>query len=250
MRQFALIACFILWQCTAAAETVTVFAAASLKTALDQVASDWQKSEGVVISYGGSAAMAKQIIAGAPADIFISAAPEWMDQLQTGGQITNASRRNLWGNQLVLIGPANAAPIDLSQTADFFERLGPGRLAMGAAASVPAGHYGRAALTYLGLWPQAQDHLAETENVRAALELVARGQTPLGVVYASDAQGDARVAVVAQFPENSHPPILYPAALTATANGAAVQFLDYLASPAASARFAAQGFTILATPND
>ncbi len=225
------------------AEPVTIFAAASLKTALDQVASDW--SSDTVISYGGSAAMAQQILAGAPADIFISAANDWMDVLQQGGAIIPASRRDLWGNQLVLIAAKGSAELDLTKPDDFFGMLADGRLAMGQTETVPAGQYGRAALIHFGLWPRVQAQLAQTENVRAALELVALGEAPLGIVYATDVRGDPRVTIAARFPDVSHPAIVYSAALTKTAVPQAAAFLQYLTTPAASARFAAQGFSIL-----
>lgn len=234
----------------AIAEPVTIFAAASLKTALDLVASDWQANGEVVISYGGSAALAKQIIAGAPADIFISAAPEWMDKVDLAGGIATTSRRDLWGNALVVIGAAGTAPLDLRAPNALHAALGAGRLAMGQTTSVPAGQYGRASLTALGLWDGVKDQLAETENVRAALDLVALGEAPVGIVYATDAQSDARVSVIAHLPSGSHPAIRYPAALTKTAVPAAAAFLDYLSSPAASARFAAQGFVILPHQNE
>jgi molybdate transport system substrate-binding protein len=231
------------------AEEVTVFAAASLKTALDQIAADWQAVSGqsAVISYGGSAALAKQILAAAPADIFISAAPEWMDAVAEAGLIVPESRVDLLGNRLVLIahGPG-AAPITLDGSTDLAGMLAGGRLSVAMVDSVPAGQYGKEALTSLGLWDSVKDSLAQSENVRVALQLVSLGEAPLGVVYASDAIADtATVSVVATFPEASHRPIIYPAAAIAGSGPEAQDFLDHLASPEARVVFEAQGFTVL-----
>lgn len=234
----------------AAAEEVTVFAAASLKTALDKIAGPWGAATGntVTLSYAGSPQLAQQITAGAPADVYISAAPDWMDRLQAGGLIGPASRRDLLGNSLVIVAPAaEAAPLDLAAE-PLLDRLGAeGKLAMALVGSVPAGVYGKQSLTSLGLWDAVAPSVAEAENVRAALALVARGEAPLGVVYASDAVAEPDVAVVASLPQDSHDPITYPAALVTQPEPkpAAQAFLDALSTPEARGVFEAEGFTIL-----
>ena len=234
----------------AQAEDITVFAAASLKTALDQIGADWQAGTGnsAVLSYGGSSALAKQIIEGAPADVFISAAPNWMDAVAEAGLIVPDSRVDLLGNTLVLIahGPG-VAPITLDAGTDLAGMLGGGRLSMALVDAVPAGQYGREALTSLGLWDSVKDSLAQSDNVRAALQLVALGEAPLGIVYASDAIADAAaVSVIATFPAESHSPIIYPVAVIAAGGKPeAEMFVDYLTSPEARLVFEAQGFTVL-----
>lgn len=231
-----------------AAAEVTVFAASSLKTALDGVAAAWQAETGnsTAISYAGSPALARQIIAGAPAEVFLSAAPEWMDSVAEAGLLRPDSRVDLLGNQLVLIAPGPAAaPLPLDASTDLAARLDGGKLSMAMVDSVPAGQYGREALTSLGLWDSVKDSVVQSENVRAALQFVALGEAPLGVVYLSDAIADTSVSIVATFPETSHRPIIYPAALTTLASPEAAAFLDFLSSPAAQAIFAAQGFTVL-----
>lgn len=233
---------------TARAETVTVFAAASLAGAMEDVAADWQAATGhrAVLSFAGSAALARQIQAGAPADIFISAGIDWIDALEASGDLRPGTTRDILGNRLVLIAhDPGAAPVTLGPDLDLGALLDDGRLAIAMVDAVPAGMYGRAALESLGLWPQAAPRLAQTENVRAALALVTRGEAPYGIVYATDAQaaGDA-VTVVAHFAPDTHPPIRYTAAITAQSTSPAAQtFLDALVTPAAQARFAAQGFT-------
>jgi molybdate transport system substrate-binding protein len=234
----------------AQAAEVTVFAAASLKTALDEIAAGWQAESGnsAVLSYGGSSALAKQIIEGAPADIFISASTEWMDAVADAGLVVPESRVDLLGNRLVLIAHgAGVAPVTLDGSTDLAGMLAGGKLSMAMVSSVPAGQYGKEALTSLGLWDSVKDSVAQSENVRAALKLVALGEAPLGIVYGSDAIADAvSVTVVATFPEASHSPIIYPAALIATgATPEAAAFLDYLSSLDARLVFEAQGFTVL-----
>ena len=227
---------------------ILVFAAASLKNALDGVAADYESATGneVTVSYAASSALAKQIEHGAPADLFFSADLDWMDYLTEGKLIEPESRTTLLGNELVLIAPSDSAA-DVTVEAGFplAEILGEGRLALGATASVPAGRYARAALESLGVWPDVAGRLAETENVRAAARLVSRGEAPLGVVYATDARADPGLRVLGVFPHDSHPPILYPVALTAAAAPEAAAFLRYLASQAARARFEAEGFRVL-----
>ena len=228
---------------------VTVFAAASLKNALDAIADDYARATGkrIAISYAASSALARQIEQGAPADLFISADLDWMDHLEREKLIRPETRRPLLGNRLVVIAPADRPhPLDLRPGA-VAARVGNGRLALAAVATVPAGKYARQALQNLGLWSEVSERLAEAQNVRAALPFVARGEAPLGVVYETDARADPNVAIVARLPETSHPPIVYPAALTAGARGGAepARFLAALTSPAARAAFAREGFTPL-----
>ena len=228
---------------SAVAEGVTVFAAASLKTALDPVARAWaaETGHGVLISYGGTATLARQIEAGAPADIFIAASVDWMDHVQGAGLINVASRRDLWGNQLVLVGQAGAGSFDL---VDLPGQLGEGKLSMAFVEAVPAGQYGKAALEKLGLWGAVAGQVVQSENVRVALSFVARGEAAFGVVYASDALAEPGVTVVAAFPPDSHAQILYPAALTVTAGPEAAAFLAALEAPAADKVFLANGFSL------
>jgi molybdate transport system substrate-binding protein len=229
-----------------------VFAAASLKNALDAIAGDWRRETGkhATISYAASSTLAKQIENGAPADLFISADRDWMDFLEHSNLIDAKSRVDLLGNRLVLIAPKDSK-IDLliRPGFDLAGALGGGRLAMADPASVPAGLYGKAALETLGVWPSVASRIAAAENVRAALLLVARGEAPLGIVYQTDAAAEPGVRVVATFPPGTHPPIVYPMALTAaSANPDAPALAAYLRGPAAGARFEAQGFTVLDTP--
>jgi molybdate transport system substrate-binding protein len=195
----------------------------------------------VTISYGGTATLAKQIIAGAPADMFISASEPWMDDVMAAGVMAEGSQVDLLGNTLVLVGQAGADPVVL---ADLPAQLGDGKLSMAFVDSVPAGQYGKAALESLGLWAAVAGQVVQSENVRVALAFVARGEAALGVVYASDAVAEPGVAVVATFPEGSHPEIIYPAALTAQAGPAAEAFLAALQAPAADAVFLANGFSL------
>ncbi|PPJ43265.1 MULTISPECIES: molybdate ABC transporter substrate-binding protein [unclassified Pseudoxanthomonas] len=227
---------------------LTVFAAASLKESLDEAAAAYQKQTGVPVrvSYAASSALARQIEQGAPADAFFSADLEWMDYLQQRDKLEPATRRNLLGNQLVLVAPkASKARVDLKRPATFLAALGDGRLAVGQTQTVPAGKYAKASLESLSLWNGVKARLAESESVRAALMLVARGETPLGIVYASDAKAEPAVRVVATFPEDSHPPIIYPvAALRGPRSAQATQFVQWLASPAADAIFTRRGFAV------
>ncbi|WP_254604364.1 molybdate ABC transporter substrate-binding protein [Leisingera sp. ANG59] len=226
---------------------ITVFAAASTKNALDEAAAAYADDTGRVtaLSYAGSPSLARQIQLGAPADLFISANPGWMDLLQQEGLIDAASRRDLLQNRLVLIAHGrNVPPLDLA-TADLADKLGEGRLAMALVDAVPAGIYGKAALTALGQWPALAPKVAQAANVRAALALVASGEAPMGVVYASDARAEAGVTVIAAFPESSHPPVIYPAAVVAGGNTSEARaFLDYLHSPAAQRIFLQHGFGV------
>lgn len=232
-----------------AADEVVVFAAASLKTALDGVATDFETATGhsVTVSYAGSNALAKQIIEGAPADIFISASIPWMDEVERAGMVTAGTRRDLLGNSLVLIATGKAAvPVEIVPGFDLPGLLGDGKLAMAMVDSVPAGQYGKAALQYLSVWDDVERYVAQSENVRAALALVSAGEAPYGIVYASDAAADDNVTIVGTFPEESHDPIIYPAALlVGAADAADAAFLAALASDAGDTRFAAQGFLII-----
>ncbi len=228
---------------------VIVFAAASLKNALDGAAAAWEGESGSAakISYAASSTLAKQLEEDAPAQIFISADEDWMNYVAGKGLIKQESRSDLLGNKLVLIAPKDSAvTLDLKPGADLAKALGEDRLAIGLVDSVPAGKYGKAALEKLGLWASASGKLAQAESVRAALLLVSRGEAPLGIVYQTDAVSDPSVRIVATFPAGSHPPIVYPAALTVKGGPAAAAFLAYLKSAKAAPFFKAQGFTVLA----
>lgn len=230
------------------AAPLTVFAAASLKESLDEAAAAYEQATGtpVRVSYAASSALARQIEQGAPAQVFASADLEWMDYLQQRDLIDTTSRHNLLGNRLVLVAPqASQANVDLAKPGSIASALGEGRLAIGQTATVPAGKYGRAALESLQQWNGVSARLAESESVRAALMLVARGETPLGVVYASDAKAEPRVRVVATFPAGSHPPIVYPVAALRGAPASAREFVRWLSSPAARAIFERRGFDVL-----
>lgn len=232
-----------------AAAPLTVFAAASLKESMDDAAAAYQAATGqpVRVSYAGSSALARQVEQGAPADVFVSADRDWMDHLQGKGLVDPATRRDLLGNTLVLVAPARSAAraLVLDERSDLLPLLGgDGRIALALTASVPAGKYARAAFTSLGLWDALAPRVAEAENVRAALLLVARGEAPLGVVYASDARAEPRVRVLATFPGDSHPPIVYPVArVAASRHRHAARFVDWLRSPAATTIFRARGFS-------
>ncbi|OBZ95205.1 molybdenum ABC transporter substrate-binding protein [Pararhizobium polonicum] len=236
-------------QPAAAAEKVTVFAAASLKNALDAVDAEWLKETGkeTSVSYAASSALAKQIESGAPADVFISADLAWMDYVEEKKLIKDETRDNLLGNRIVLVtGKADAAPVDIKQGFDLKGLLGDEKLAMGAVDSVPAGKYGKAALEKLGVWSSVESNVAGTENVRAALLLVSKGEAPYGIVYQTDAAADKDVTVAGTFPEDSHPPIVYPIAITADSkNPDAAAYVDFVKSPKVAPLFEAQGFTIL-----
>lgn len=227
---------------------VQVFAAASLKEVLTRVAEDWKAESGkpVVLTFAASSALAKQIEQGAPADLFLSADLKWMDYLEKAGLLKSESRVTLLSNRLVLVGGPDAKDVTVGKDLDLAAMLGEGRLAVGLTASVPAGLYAKQALESLGLFAAVKDRLAEAENVRAALTLVARGEAPYGVVYETDAKAEKGVRQIGIFPEDSHDPIVYPAALTQTAEGPdAAAFLAYLGSEKAGKVFAAAGFRVL-----
>lgn len=245
MRLSLIAAALIALAPAAHADEITIFAAASLKTALDEIATQWQKDHGdtVVISYAGSSKLAKQIQEGAPADLFISASTDWMDAVEKSGDIDAATRTDLLGNTLVLVGTGKPAPADI---AELPKLLGDAKLAMALVDSVPAGQYGKQSLEKLGLWTGVESHVAQADNVRAALKLVATGEAPLGIVYGSDAVAEPGVGVVATFPTDSHDAITYPGAVTTAADTAqAAAFLTSLKQAPAKALFEAQGFTVL-----
>jgi molybdate transport system substrate-binding protein len=228
------------------AADVLVFAAASMKTALDDLTGPCEKATGVRIraSYAASSALARQIEEGAPAGLFIAADLEWMDYVAERKLIKPETRINLVGNRLVLIAPASQpAAMKIAPGFALAAALKGGRLAVADPAGVPAGKYARAALTTLGAWSSVESRLAPAENVRAALLLVSRGESPLGIVYNSDAIADRNVVVVDTFAEGTHPPIVYPAAVTARGGGSAAAVLDFLRGPIAGATFEKQGFT-------
>jgi molybdate transport system substrate-binding protein len=228
---------------------VLVFAAASLKNALDDITTQYQRDTGkhVRVSLAASPALAKQIENGAPADIFISADLDWMDYLAQRNLIKPSTRRNLLGNKLVLIAPKDAAgQVKIEPGFPLAKLLAGGKLAMADTAAVPAGKYGKASLEKLGVWPSVAGQIAQAESVRAALALVARKEAPFGIVYQTDAAAEPNVKVMGVFPEDTHPPIIYPIALVEdSTNPDAAAFLAHLASPKARPFFEKQGFTIL-----
>lgn len=236
-----------------AQDSVTVFAAASLKNALDDINTAWKDETGkeAVISYAGSSALARQIEEGAPADIFISADRDWMAYLSEKNLTQKDSEVELLGNRIVLIAPVDStAEITIEQGFDLAGLLGDERLAMANIDAVPAGKYGNAALTALGVWDEVVGKVAQAENVRAALALVATGEAPFGIVYQTDAAADDKVKIIATFPEETHEPIIYPAALTADAKAAdAADFLAFLKTQQARTMFEKQGFTVLVPAN-
>ena len=246
----ALVAPFLPGVTCAQGGGMVIFAAASLKTALDEIAATWAKDAGKPvprISYAASSALARQMEQGAPADLFISADLDWMDYAAAKNLIRTDTRFNLLGNNIVLIAPKDSKTTTLAITGGGLAKaLAGGKLSMGNVDAVPAGKYGKAALEKLGAWTAVKDSIAQAENVRAALLLVARGEAPFGIVYSTDAAAEPGVKVVATFPAESHPPITYPAALTRESRNAdARTFLDFLRSAKARAVFEKQGFTVL-----
>lgn len=245
---------FLAFALPAQAERVLVFAAASLAGPLDEVAQAFSEETGdeVVISYAGSSVLARQIEQGAPADIFLSANQGWIDHLAALGLIVNSTRRELWRNQLVLISHAPGDAVELTPELDLAglldSSLEGGRLAVALTASVPAGVYAQEALTALGQWDLVKDRLAESDNVRAALALVATGAAPWGIVYATDAGADPRVHLRATFPPETHTGITYPGTLVRGARAEAIHFLNYLAQPEALSVFEAAGFDPVGAP--
>ena len=235
---------------TQAEEKVTVFAAASLKNALDAVnaACEADVGELATVSYAASSALARQIEQGAPADVFMSADLDWMKYLSDRSLIKADTETRLLGNSIVLVAPADSK-VEATIAADFdlAGLLGDGRLAMANVDAVPAGKYGKAALESLGVWASVEGKVAQAENVRAALALVSTGEAPLGIVYKTDAAADPKVRIVGAFPESSHPQIVYPVAQTAESRDSDTPaFLKCLQSSKAKVLFEAQGFTVLA----
>ncbi len=247
----ALIALGVPWSNVADAQgrDLLVFGAASLKNALDDADAQYQRDAGhkVVVSYGASSALAKQIENGAPADIFISADLDWMDYVAEHKLVKPQTRFNLLGNKLVLIAPADSR-INLTIAPNFplAQALGNDRLAMAEPSAVPAGKYGKAALVALGVWGSVSNKIAPAQDVRATLLLVSRGEASLGIVYQTDAASDKGVKIVGAFPESTHPPIVYPIAVTtASTNPDAAAYIGFLKSPAAKPAFEKQGFAVL-----
>jgi molybdate transport system substrate-binding protein len=239
----------------AGAAHVTVFAAASLKESMDEQARNFDAATGneVVVSYGGSNALAKQIESGAPADVFISADLDWMDYLDQRKRVAPGTRANLLGNTLVLVAPAaSTSNLEIAPNFGLAAALGSDRLAMANPDSVPAGKYGKSALEKLGVWVAVENRIARAETVRAALALVSRGEAPFGIVYRTDAMADKGVRIVDTFPPGSYPPIVYPIAIVSGAKSpAAKRLVDYLRSPAARPVWEKHGFGVpqhLGTP--
>jgi molybdate transport system substrate-binding protein len=234
----------------AAEPPVVVYAAASLKESLDAVAAAWQRRSGqkLRISYAATSALAQQIEQGAPADVLIAADAEWMDHLQRNNLIDAASRHDLLGNRLVLIAGRDTAPaaFDLTASDRWLAVLADGRLALAETTGVPAGRYARAALDRLGVWPALQPRLALSDSVRGALALVALGEAPLGIVYATDARAEPRVRALAAFPSHLHAPIVYPVARVAAQPAErSAALLGFLRGTEAAALFERAGFVIL-----
>lgn len=245
-----LLAALLCLATSAHAAEVRVFAAASLKESLDAVGRKFEQTTGhkVIAVYAASSALARQIENGAPADLFMSADVDWLDYLDQRKLTVPASRRNLLGNALVLIAPEKRpVSLNLVPGAALTAALGDSRLAIANPDVVPAGKYARAALTHLQLWPQVEHKLARAENVRVALQFVARGESTLGIVYRTDALAEKQVRIVATFPETSHPPIVYPAVkLKDSRSPAADALLSFLAGNEAAVIWQQYGFTRLA----
>ncbi len=231
-----------------AAGEVLVFAASSLTTALDLVGAAWTADTGhvAVMSYAGSSALARQIQQGAPADIFISASTDWMDALEASGDLRPDTRRDILGNTLVLIAHGgDAPPVTIDESLDLVGLLEGGQLSMALVEAVPAGVYGREALSALGLWDSVAPQVAQSYSVRSALAFVALGEAPLGIVYATDAAVEDAVTVIGTFPQGSHAPIILPAAITAQSTSPeALSFLEFLSSPTARMIWADHGFDV------
>jgi molybdate transport system substrate-binding protein len=236
-----------------AQEAVTVFAAASMKNALDDANAAFTKATGIKVtaSYAASSALAKQIEQGAPADVFISADLQWMDYAAQKKLIKPDTRVNLLGNRMVLIAASDSklGPVAIAKPFDIARLAGDGRIAVADVKAVPAGLYAKAALENLDGWKAAEPKLAMAENVRATLAFVARGETPVGIVYATDAKVEPKVKIVGIFPDGSHPPVVYPvAALSTTTSAATAKYLDFLRTGPAKAIFEKYGFSFLIKP--
>jgi molybdate transport system substrate-binding protein len=230
-------------------KSITVFAAASLKNALDEIDGLFTKQSGikVVSSYAASSSLMKQIEQGAPADVFLSADIDWMDYGANHNLIKTDTRENLLGNRLVLIVPKDSkiGNVTIAPGFDLAALVGSGHIATGDVRAVPAGLYAKAALEKLGVWSSVESKIAMAENVRAALVLVARGEASLGIVYETDAKIDPGVKIIGVFPEDSHPPIIYPVAMTKNAKPYAAEYLTFLVTPEAKAVFERYGFRVL-----
>src|ERR1700733_4170381 len=233
-------------------KALTIFAAASMKNALDDIDAAYTAKAGVkvVASYAASSVLAKQIDQGAPADIFLSADTDWMDYAAKQKTINTETRTNLLGNSIVLIAPKDSSigNVTIGQGFDLAKLAGSGRIATGDVNSVPVGKYAKAALEKLGAWEAAAPKFAMAESVRAALTLVARGEAVLGIVYATDAKVEPEVKIVGTFPADSRPPIIYPVAATTTAKAEAAGYLAFLRTSAAKAIFEKYGFSFLVSP--
>lgn len=237
---------FLVIKPVSANDNVLVFAASSMTTALNEIARDYMASSdnNVTLSFASSSALARQLAYGAPADIFISANEKWMDYAESEGVVRSASVQDWVENKLVLIaGKQETTPVALKPDAVLLA-LGDSRLALADPNHVPAGIYGKESLQRLGLWPVLKDKLAFSNNVRATLALVERGESNLGIVYHSDAKASSRVAIAAMLPDDSHAPIVFPKALTNEASKAAEDFFHYLDSPQAKAVLVANGFVV------
>ena len=231
---------------------VTVFAAASMKNALDDVSAAFTKRTGtkVVTSYAATSASMRQIELGAPADIFASADLEWMDYGLKNKLINPNTRVNLLGNRLVLIAPKDSkvGAVTLAPGFDLAKLVGAGRVVTGDVKAVPVGRYAVAAMQKLGMWASVEKRMAMVENVRVALTLVARGEAELGIVYETDARVEPGVKIVGQFPPDSHPEIVYPVAATVKANARAPRYIDFLQSRTSKTVFEKYGFSFLVKP--
>lgn len=245
IRRFLhLFAALIVMAVPVRADSLLVFAAASLAGPLDRAVELWEEETGqvVVVSYAGSSVLARQIESGAPADVFLSANEGWMDHLAALGRIDNPTRRNIWRNRLVLVSYAPGDPVEIADTTYLPALVGDGRLAVGLVDSVPAGVYALEALRTLGSWDGLKDQLAQADNVRAALALVATGAAPWGIVYATDAQAEPRAHLRGVFPESSHSRITYPAAHVKGGDPTGLKFLDFLRTDPVALIFEEAGF--------
>ena len=233
-------------------KSLVVFAAASMKNALDDVDAAYSAKTGIKItaSYAASSTLARQIEQGAPADIFVSADTDWMEYAINKKNVNAPTRVNLLGNRMVLIAPKDSKidNVAIAQGFDLAKLVGDGKIATADVTSVPVGKYAKASLEKLGAWAAAEPKFAMTENVRAALALVARGEAALGIVYSTDAKVEPGVKIVGTFPMDSHPPIIYPVAATSTAKPEAASYLAFLRSSAAKAIFEKYGFSFLVSP--
>lgn len=237
----------IAFSASAWAADVTMFAAASLSSSLPEIAAAYQKQTGhtVVFSFAASSVLARQIENSPGADVFMSADSDWMDYLDNRGLVQHDTRKTLLTTHLVLIAPAaSTTTLKIAPHFDLLGALKGGRLAIADPDSVPAGKYAKSSLTSLGVWGVVVDHLASAESVRVALAYVARGETPLGIVYKTDALVEPKVKIIDSFPDKSHAPIVYPAALTKDAKPVAKEFLDFLNGPQARAIFVKYGFDL------